>query len=657
MIEEQKSINENHNESENLRKNLFTNELNEIFGEYLNNNNDFDYKLFTSFLIEKVILDFINSYEISEEMITDGANDSGIDAFYYKKEENQLCLLQTKYSTNININDFELDLIKIQRALEYFILNKNEIKEFKTFNKDLITKFLDISKYTNKNKKFKIKIFYATINNIQMIQLILNEWIQKLKTKLDINVEIYFLDQEELLQNYKYNENSKLAKNIDLELIDKNKYFELENPNNGIKTIFCGIKASSLIAAFNKNKNEILSKNLRGYISMKKVDKAIEETLKNTPQEFIMLNNGITIIGELKNNYSSPDGNLLKFKELSIINGGQTITLLSKLKDIEKIKKIEIFAKIIITNTISKNKEELIKRISLASNNQKPIKPEDYWANEKYVEEFKQNLENGKDNNIIFLPKRDTIQKQEAIKNFKKQNKVCIAVLTLKELVQIFASFYLLEPSKSRSAPKILLETEEDGPVSNTIQTLKNINNKNIRWFLNDIILLFNFANDYKKENSKDQYLPSDIDKNIYQINKYGLYYLMGVMGSIFILNKTNKKEQELISEGKRDTILIHLKKIRETIQLTKFIKRSEFHNYDDNFNFYPSKEFKENLYSLFYEIFRIIEFQNREAAKLTSWSNILKTETPFLKVIYEIFENLRSKNNNIKKLVEKIFI
>lgn len=98
------------------------------------------------------------------------------------------------------------------------------------------------------------------------------------------------------------------------------------------------------------------------------VNTGIARTLNNEDSDlFSVLNNGITIVASA----ISPTGDRFTIKDFQIVNGCQTSNVLFNNRFSEYIKKVNVPVKIIATDD-----DEVKNRITLATNNQTPIKKE-----------------------------------------------------------------------------------------------------------------------------------------------------------------------------------------------------------------------------------------------------------------------------------------
>lgn len=154
------------------------------------------------------------------------------------------------------------------------------------------------------------------------------------------------------------------------------------------KSIICNVSALSLKANYNKyGKAGLFAMNLRFYISNKKVDAGLEDSIKNKGQNFWYYNNGIIIVCD---DYSI-NGNTLSLTNYSIVNGGQTTRMIGV---IPFDKDFAVSCKI-IRNKYKNEREEnakFISEVAEASNTQKPINSTDIIANKPEQRLLKENL-------------------------------------------------------------------------------------------------------------------------------------------------------------------------------------------------------------------------------------------------------------------------
>lgn len=124
----------------------------------------------------------------------------------------------------------------------------------------------------------------------------------------------------------------------------------------------------------------LFASNVRTYLTTKKRSKeiadAMKTTLKMSPQEFLLCNNGITIIS----NHIKPNGNSLDLERASITNGCQTAMNIHSFFEENPV--ADPAAEVLVTAIeIPKNVTKLAGDIARARNNQNPVDYRDLMSN------------------------------------------------------------------------------------------------------------------------------------------------------------------------------------------------------------------------------------------------------------------------------------
>lgn len=361
------------------------------------------------------MLDFKNR----ENLLTDAANDGGIDAFYIDREHKIINIIQSKFRTNKDnfekkpIEPDELLSMDIKRIIQGETLAENGVAyngKIKGFQRKL-GEIKNIGKY-----EYKVIILANVIHD---------------KTKLDRLTGGFDCDVYDYQATYSklvfpvvcgnYFNQEELEVNINLKNAQHPRIQYTANlgaQDASITVLFAPTK--EIARTLHKYKNSILKFNPRSYLDMRKnsVNSDILNTLINTDDnEFALFNNGITIVcgdcgfTELtgKKNKAS-----LSLHSPQIINGGQTAFTLSNvyekyLNNTEKLDSIfegkEVLVKIISFVTdededtddddyqftgFSDDNLAIIEKVSQATNRQNPIDDADRKANEQTQIDFQQ---------------------------------------------------------------------------------------------------------------------------------------------------------------------------------------------------------------------------------------------------------------------------
>lgn len=136
--------------------------------------------------------------------------------------------------------------------------------------------------------------------------------------------------------------------------------------------------------------SRLLEGNVRSFLSNKrKVNKNIQNTIKNYPEMFFAYNNGIAATAtEIDTIMTEVGLKITRIKDLQIVNGGQTTasianTLLTARKD-ENIDISKLFVPMKVSVLEHSMSEKIIPKISEYSNSQNPVDASDFFSNHPF---------------------------------------------------------------------------------------------------------------------------------------------------------------------------------------------------------------------------------------------------------------------------------
>lgn len=136
--------------------------------------------------------------------------------------------------------------------------------------------------------------------------------------------------------------------------------------------------------------SKLLEGNVRSFLSNKrKVNKNIQNTIKNYPEMFFAYNNGIAATAtEVDTEMTDTGLKITRLKDLQIVNGGQTTAsianaLLSAKKD-EKIDISRLFVPMKVSVLEHSMSERIIPKISEYSNSQNPVDASDFFSSHPF---------------------------------------------------------------------------------------------------------------------------------------------------------------------------------------------------------------------------------------------------------------------------------
>ena len=180
------------------------------------------------------------------------------------------------------------------------------------------------------------------------------------------------------------------------------------------------VSLNELVKIYNRVGDELFASNLRYGIEDKmSLENSMRNTLLEEPDMFWFYNNGITIVTEQDTVGIDSVGKIIlstswddRKLDFSVINGAQTISTASRIfndSDIEKEKlenarkKAKVLLRIITAKEISTRR-----KITIALNRQKPIRPEDIAFQTTFISEFNEYMRSRdlKNKDYLYIIKR-----------------------------------------------------------------------------------------------------------------------------------------------------------------------------------------------------------------------------------------------------------
>lgn len=454
------------------------------------------------------------------DLVTDGANDGGIDFLYYDEDESRVILCQAKCTANLSYQEIGNEFDKMNSTLENF-----KIGNTGAYNDKLKNALQNALDRLPDDAQDNIVFNLYTTSDVDI-----NEALKKLNnTTHKFSIDIVNIYQQSDIAN-KIQENQEKLEIVDYEKIkiDRAKNF-LEYESDEARGVMVNIMSTSLVKLYNKySLSGLFDLNIRRYIPSKLVDSRINDTLDKCREEFWFLNNGIIIACE----DFDIDGNTITLKGFSIVNGGQTTNLIGKYKGNNK-KEFAIPCKIIARKEDGKNKNpkdnslQFFTRIAEATNSQKPILPRDLKSNSPEMIRLARTLKNEK----IFLEIKRGVKAafvpQYSIKN--------------DELAQLILSMVMQRPGTARSSKKVIFDTPDTYGKIFKVNYDKDANKKA---FLIDLIKL----NDRYAKVEAELKEGSLTDMQV-EVLKNGKQIIFALFGVLYRMANNDISEKDIVQD------------------------------------------------------------------------------------------------------------
>ena len=141
--------------------------------------------------------------------------------------------------------------------------------------------------------------------------------------------------------------------------------------------------------------SKLLQGNVRAFLSVRgKVNKGIRDTIINHPENFFTFNNGIAVVARSVS-FSADKTRIVHFKDLQIINGGQTTASLAnaiiKKEARYGMDNLYVPMKLTVLNVENDLSEEQVERynsitktISQCANSQNAVSEADFFSNHPF---------------------------------------------------------------------------------------------------------------------------------------------------------------------------------------------------------------------------------------------------------------------------------
>ena len=392
------------------------------------------------------------------ESLTDGTKDNKIDLFYFDEENIEqdrvfdtksldLIIIQSKYAnksgTSKHIKQDDVDLC-IETAKK--ILNGDIDTTVDSLLSDKVKELKEIQQQ-NDHPNLRIHLYFATNG-------IIADTIKNNAPQID-SIYIHFVDASNFGRKIITPETATLKV-----LTDKN----LCNKSSDQIEGFVTETTLKYLADFYQKYDEkaLLSSNVRYLLLKSNINKSISKTATDYAEHFWFLNNGVSIIAEQC--CISPAGTgvyNLQLKHPSIINGGQTVALASKILKEDPSRSLALEKAKILVRAYTTMDREISMQIAQATNSQNPINVVNLKSNDPYQQKV---VEYFSSNGIALIVKPGTDDLTDYIDN-----------ITNESLLQSYAALYGNEPAKAKTSKLAIFNTYFD-----KVFNEKQINDNNI---------------------------------------------------------------------------------------------------------------------------------------------------------------------------------
>ncbi|GAO99299.1 AIPR family protein [Fructobacillus ficulneus] len=489
-----------------------------------------------------------------EEILIDGNNDNGIDAYYLDEREHILNLYQFKFPAKKN-NNKEIDLSAITKI--YGTLNsilKGDIENL--ISRATNIGFENLLGLLKDQPVYEINVVFVSYNKGVISEGNIN-YIDEQENILGNDIALHHscITRENIVNifekvhrrntldlSFKY-KNLQLANNVN----------ESDNDDTYIESWVGVINGKALIQAVHNDLTRIFDENIRLYEKGSSINEGIKNTAENneTAKMFYFYNNGITLICDSAK--TSPGNNSVLLKGVSIVNGAQTVNSLASLFQDNKLNdQVSVLIRII---QIQDYKQRA--KITEYLNSQTPIKESYFIANNVIIRNLQEDLFNfnyyleRQINEYTYRSKYDDMSKYQDF-----------TILPVEDAVHHYIGGYLNDKANiAKSNKSVLFEPNQIEENIKDITAEKVIKVDVIYRRISEIITTYrkNRRNDQNSEFSKFLGIKQpEYDSNLFSFVNTGDILILNC-----VINIQNRTNDSSIDMAIKDSILL----IKDVIQ------------------------------------------------------------------------------------------
>lgn len=586
--------------------------------------NEPDERVFTALCVKSVFYknpSLLFTEQMIEDFLVDSVKDGGVDALLTdpNSETSNLIICQSKFYQTITY-----DAVRDAVAKMILFYKSMQRGEYESVNLKVQRTFLSLNAEVGEESKVCFVFFTSAPKSG-----IREDRIQKLLREHGLDpvhyeIQLYFSD--DVVDEIKESESRRPSVESGKLIIDKANNFL----KYGEDAIIVNVSAFSIKELYALHSTNLLSKNLRYFIKKRDIDVSINDTIRNSPDSFWYKNNGLTIICD--DFWIS--GKEVKLQNFSIVNGGQTTTLLHKSKDVNRENDFYLPCKIICTQGETEDdKNEFSLEIAKATNSQKAIKQNDLKANAPEQVRFGNEL---RSEGVFYQTKRGEEIPKKYREDYLNTDLVEVGKLCLAAIFQL--------PGKSRSNPSMLYSEKYYNPIFIENQTKVSRIVKELLYV--DYYYRKRFVSKFDKDNADSPYAAELIP----------LAHNARTICIAFVTFAARWVKKNITNEN----LKIFFEKIDSENAYDDYYY-DIFKKVDGIGNLFPPKVFdnKDKLEEILYKLFDMIIKSGRRYYRALKKSDSSLNESNFLKVDrnYYLILNLDwdSLSSNIKNIFDEI--
>lgn len=327
-------------------------------------------------------------FDAAKNSLVGGPKDKRIDAIYIDDKSRSVFLVQGKFRRQLNQGlEPKAEVVGFAGLAKALLTQEDAFEAFVEDMHDLARDRLREARKRLREREYRLHLRYVTtgrcsrnvINEAEALVRYYKRW-----ASFGVITGTAVID---LLDDYLVG----IAPTIPevAMTVSRGAPLSIYDDSTGMETWIFATSGDELVRLFEYADVRIFAKNIRGYLGRStRVNEAMAQTIRDSPEEFLFLNNGITIVCDHAQAFEEKGKSLLLFKNPQIVNGQQTTrTLVSRGKQSSKC---EVLVRAV--RLPDQHDEHFVSRLVEATNNQNAISRADLKANDPIQLELERSL-------------------------------------------------------------------------------------------------------------------------------------------------------------------------------------------------------------------------------------------------------------------------
>lgn len=339
-----------------------------------------------AFVLWFLIAYLLDDEEQAKKCLTGGSGDKNIDAIYIDEKAKQVNIIQGKFRQEDKKLEKRNDVIQFTDLCNLPWKRKNEIEAYFKGLDQLVAEKLEESIKKVRNNNYEIRLYYVTTGKVSDgVKEEAQQYV--LRSNGKSNIEI--IDHDKVLicfKNY-INDITPHIPTLKLKIVPDGAIanegvIRRYDPEKKIESWIFTVSGQDIGEMYLKVGRKLFARNIRGYLGDTDINDAMQETIKNEPNNFWYYNNGITIVCDEARREMQSGEDVLIIEGAQVINGQQTTRTLSKEKGSSDTNVLVKVIKIPRNPNDDMEYDQLVNSIVRATNWQNYISPSDLVSND-----------------------------------------------------------------------------------------------------------------------------------------------------------------------------------------------------------------------------------------------------------------------------------